>query len=77
MTDKPPTWEQYTSMQFKLERESAGYKQDRDKWKFHATDLVDQRGTIDNLRKERSKLSNRIRDLELTIKKLEKQVGKV
>ena len=63
MTDTPHTWEQYTSMQFKLEREAAGYKQDRDKWKYHATKLQDQ--------------STRIAWLENRVEELEKQVENV
>lgn len=63
MTDKPPTWEQYTSMQFKLEREIAGLKADCGKWKYHATQLQDQ--------------STRIAWLENRVEELEKQINEI
>ena len=63
MTDKPPTWEQYTSMQFKLERDAAALKQDLNKWKYHATNLQDQ--------------SSRIAWLENRVEELEKQINEI
>ena len=63
MDNKPPTWEQYTSMQFKFEREIAGLKADCGKWKYHATQLRDQ--------------SSRIAWLEARVEELEKQIANI
>lgn len=63
MTDKPPTWEQYTSMQFRLERELSAWKADCKKWKYHATNLQDQ--------------SSRIAWLENRVEELEKQIANI
>lgn len=63
MSDKPPTWEQYTAMQFKLERELSVWKADCKKWKYAALQLQDQ--------------SSRIIWLENRIEELEKQIENV
>ena len=63
MTSQPPTCEQYTAMQFKLERELSVWKADCKKWKYAAQKLQDQ--------------SSRITWLENRIVELEKQIENV
>ena len=57
MSSRPPTWEDYTSMQFRLEREISVLKADCNKWKYQAQDLMDQSSRI-------TWLENRIAELE-------------
>ena len=57
MTDTPPTWQQYTAMQFKLERENVTAKADANKWRYQAMKLQDQSARI-------AWLENRVAELE-------------
>lgn len=57
MSKKPPTWESYTAMQFKLEREIAEIKGDRNKYKYAWSKYQDQSARI-------AWLENKVTELE-------------
>lgn len=63
MKSDPPTWEQYTKMQFGLERELVTAKADANKWRYQVMKLKDQ--------------SSRITWLENRVAELERQVNEV
>jgi len=73
MTEKPPTWEAYTAMQFKLEREVAALKQDLNKWKYHANNPTHREQELFD--KSLFVAAEKILMLENRVEELEKQLN--
>jgi len=65
-----PTWEQYTAMQFELERKLTTAKADKDKWKFACQKKQEWQFIAENREKE-------IIRLEKLVKKLEERLNAV
>lgn len=61
MSERPPTWAEYTGMQFRLERELAEAKADRNKYKYALANYRDE--TIDRLEKRVAELEKEVESL--------------
>ncbi len=60
MTDKPPTYKDMVEQQFKHQREIAELRGDRNKWRYHATQLQDQSTRIAWLENHVAELEKRL-----------------
>lgn len=63
MTNTPPTWAEYTKMQFELEQKIAVLKADCSKWKYQLQALRDQSARI-------TWLENRVAELEKQVESI-------